>query len=71
MKYYKISADDLISFNESVHELEILLDERIVDLHEVKGAMQARHAYCFYREKLWEVKRYINENVKETKSENP
>lgn len=35
-------------------QLEKLLDERITDLHEVKGGMQARHAYIYYRKLVWE-----------------
>ena len=48
---------------DELNELEDYLTERIVDLHEVKGAMQARHAYIFYRayvmnigQKLYELK---------------
>jgi hypothetical protein len=40
-------------------ELSKLMDERIVDLHEVKGGMQARHTYCFYRKYVWDAKRLL------------
>jgi hypothetical protein len=36
-------------------DLSKLLDDRVEDLYQVKGGMQARHAYMFYREKVWEV----------------
>lgn len=39
---------------EILNDLSKLLDERIVDLHEVKGGMQARHAYIFYRKHVWD-----------------
>jgi hypothetical protein len=35
-------------------DLRKLLDDRVEDLYQVKGGMQARHAYMFYREKVWE-----------------
>jgi hypothetical protein len=41
---------------EIIKDLEKLLTERIADLYEVKGMMQARHAYLFYRQKLWEIR---------------
>jgi len=40
-------------------ELEDLLTERIVDLYEVKGGMQARHAYVFYRERVQRIKELV------------
>lgn len=33
-----------------LNELERLLTDRISDLYEVRGGMQSRHAYCYYRE---------------------
>jgi len=39
---------------ETLDELQKLLTERISDLHEVKGGMQARHAYCYYRKYVWD-----------------
>lgn len=40
-------------------ELSKLMDDRISDLHQVKGGMQARHAYCYYRKYVWEAKRLL------------
>lgn len=37
-------------------ELSKLMDDRISDLHQVKGGIQARHAYCYYRKYVWEAK---------------
>ena len=45
---------------EKIKELDDLLTERIVDLHGVKGLMQARHAYIFYRKLLWEIRDTLN-----------
>lgn len=44
---------------ELLKRLEKLMDERIVDLHEIKGMMQARHAYCYYRKCIWEIQRVL------------
>lgn len=41
---------------EVLRDLEMLLDERIVDMHQVKGLTQARHAYIFYRSKIWKAR---------------
>lgn len=38
---------------EELNELEKLLTERISDMYEIKGMMQARHAYIFYRQKVY------------------
>jgi hypothetical protein len=38
---------------ETLKELEKLLDDRIADFYEIKGTMQARHAYCYYRSYVW------------------
>lgn len=39
--------------DQEFRDLEKHLTERISDLHEVKGGMQARHAYMYYRYMLW------------------
>lgn len=36
-------------------DLEQYFDERIVDLHQVKGGTQARHAYVLYRKFVLEI----------------
>lgn len=42
---YKIENEKVKDFFEVVDDLEKLLTDRISDLHEVKGGVQARHAY--------------------------
>lgn len=37
-----------------LEDLSRLLDERIADLHQVKGMMQSRRAYCYYRKYVWD-----------------
>jgi hypothetical protein len=46
---------------EKINEFDSLLTERISDLHEIKGMMQARHAYIFYRKLLWEIRDIIRQ----------
>lgn len=60
---YKIKKENLSEFFELVYSLETLLTDRISDLHEVKGGMQARHAYILYRKLLVEAKDLINDNL--------
>lgn len=45
---------------EILRELETLLTERISDAHQVKGMMQCRHAYCYYRDHVWRAVRLLN-----------
>jgi len=39
---------------EILNELSKFLDDRVSDLHQVKGGMQARHCYIFYRSQVWD-----------------
>lgn len=64
---YKIENEKVKDFFEIINSLEKLLTERISDLYEVKGGMQARHAYILYRKLLWEAKYLMKDNLKEIK----
>lgn len=64
---YRIEHGKVKDFFNVVDELEKLLSERISDLHEVRGGMQSRHAYCYYRSLLWEAKYILRDNIKEIK----
>ena len=61
---YKIENEKVEDFFEIINNLEKLLTERISDLYEVKGGMQARHAYILYRKLLWEAKYLMKDNLK-------
>lgn len=65
---YKIESEKVDNFFEVIDDLEVLLTDRINDLHEVKGGMQARHAYVLYRKLLWEAKYLMLDNLKEIKN---
>ena len=64
---YEIEKQKIDDFFETVKELETLLTERISDLQNVEGAMQARHAYIFYRQVLWDAKYSLKDSLKEIK----
>ena len=46
-----------------IDDLEQMLTERISELHEVKGMMQQRHVFCYYRKILWEAKYILRDNL--------
>ena len=64
---YKIENEKVSDFFEVVDGLEKLLTDRISDLNDVKGGMQARHAYILYRKLLGEAKYLMRDNLKEIK----
>jgi hypothetical protein len=64
---YEIENQKVKDFFEKYDQLESLLTERISDLHEIKGMIQARHAYIFYRELLWGIKKTLVDGLKEVK----
>ncbi len=64
---HEIEGERLKEVQDSIETLEKLLDERIADLHQVKGGMQSRHAYCYYRQLLWNAKYILRDNVKPAK----
>jgi hypothetical protein len=53
-KSVKIDKKNIDEALETLDDLAKFLDERVVDLHQVQGGMQARHCYIFYRSKVWE-----------------
>lgn len=54
-----MSKDKTDEVLEKIKDLDDLLTDRISDFHEVKGAMQARHVYMYYRKLLWEIRDII------------
>lgn len=61
----KITAEKAQSIFEDIDYLSGLLDDRVVDLAGVKGGMQARHNYIFYRRLLWEIKHTLRDGLEE------
>jgi hypothetical protein len=64
-KKLTIDADKAADILESLKECESYLTERISDLHEVKGGMQARHSYIFYRQYVYRAWIDLRDNLKE------
>jgi hypothetical protein len=64
---YEIEGSKVKEFLAEVNELDELLTERISELHEVQGMQQCRHAYIFYRERLWTARDAIKDSIKEVK----
>ena len=54
---------EIINVKDEVILLEQLLTERISDLHEVKGGMQARHAYIYYRKLVWDIEKSLRDII--------
>lgn len=65
---YKIENEKVKDFFDVIDSLDKLLTERISDLHEVRGGMQSRHAYCYYRSLVWEAKYLMRDSLKEIKA---
>jgi hypothetical protein len=65
---YEIEKEKMSEVLADINELEKLLTERISDMYEVPGMMQARHAYIFYRDRLWGIRDSLKFNIKEVKS---
>lgn len=59
-----IDANKLDSALELLDDLAKMMDDRIVELHKAQGGQQARHAYIFYREKVWNAMRELNQGIK-------
>lgn len=62
---YLIEEKKLNEISEAMNELEKLLTERISDLHEVKGGMQARHTYILYRNCLSKIMSKLNNSLED------
>ena len=60
----KLDTKKLDNALEILDDLSKLLDDRISDLYQVKGGMQSRHAYMFYRDKVWNAISELKEGIK-------
>ena len=59
-----IDANKLDSALELLDDLAKMMDDRIVELHKAQGGQQTRHAYIFYREKVWNAMNELNQGIK-------
>jgi hypothetical protein len=60
----KLDTKKLDNVLEILDDLSKLLDDRISDLYQVKGGMQSRHAYMFYRDKVWNAISELKQSIK-------
>ena len=67
---YRIEKKDSDTVLSIIQDLDHLLEDRIVDLHELKGGQQARHAYMLYRTKVWEIRDALLNSLKPIKTKN-
>jgi len=44
---------------DELEDLQKMLTDRISELHEVKGGQCARHAFVFYRDKIYSILKYF------------
>lgn len=61
---YEIEKEKLEDAMAEIDRLEGLLTDMISDLHNVKGGMQARHTFMYYRDLAWRVKYILRDDVK-------
>ncbi len=56
-----VDAKKLDNALEILDDLSKLFDDRVSDLYQVKGGMQSRHAFMFYRDKVWSAMRELKQ----------
>ena len=47
---------DLSEINDSIDKLSKCFDEKISELYQVKGGQTERHAFCYYRQLVWQIR---------------
>lgn len=45
-------------------KLEGLFNEKIAELNKSVGGISDRHAYCYYRELIWQIMSLLKANIK-------
>jgi len=65
-KYLFIYTNDKKNMNNILEDLKDLLTEVISDLYKTRGAVQLRHSYILYRNKIMDIRRYYCKNVLES-----
>jgi predicted component of type VI protein secretion system len=64
---YQIDEAELNAICNKIDELRKLLDERVIELNDAKGYMQARHAFIYYRKILFDLSDKIKTSMKAIK----
>ena len=64
---YKIDKTIIDDIQENLDFLSKLFDDKIEELHKVKGGQTERHAYMLYRQYVWNIRDTINDNLVDIK----
>ena len=58
-----LDANTFKNVIDDLDHLSKLMDDMIVDMHNVKGGQQVRHSYMLYRKYLWDIKAELKNSV--------
>ena len=56
----KSKALKITEINEGLEKLESMFQEKISELHKVKGGQTERQVFCYYRSIVWDLKDKTN-----------
>lgn len=59
-----VNAEAFKTALEDLDHLSKLMDDMIVDMHNVKGGQQVRHSFMLYRKEIWEIKKTLEKGRK-------
>ena len=58
-----LDANTFKNVIDDLDHLSRLMEDMIVDMHNVKGGQQVRHSYMLYRKYLWDIKDELKNSV--------
>jgi hypothetical protein len=58
-----LDANTFKNVIDDLDHLSKLMDDMIVDMHNVKGGQQVRHSYMLYRKYLWDIKDELKNGI--------
>ena len=58
-----LDANTFKNVIDDLDHLSKLIDDLVVDLHNVKGGQTTRHSYMLYRKYLWDIKAELKNGV--------
>jgi len=58
-----LDANTFKNVIDDLDHLSKLMDDMIVDMHNVKGGQQVRHSYMLYRKYIWDIKDELKNSV--------
>jgi hypothetical protein len=63
IKTVNMSEDTFKNVIDNLDHLSKLMNDMIVDMHNVKGGQQVRHSYMLYRKYLWDIKDELKKGI--------